>query len=318
LESGCDSDWSRHTIPQCSPCGISEFSVGESSKIGVLGASSFVGECLIQLLRKEGCRIVAFSRYPHDGKIESDVTWLQLPPELPTSFDVSPIRDWVSVAPIEALPQYFAMLKACGARRVVALSSTSLLAKKDSPDPGEQALVQGLHAGEQALRMWAESQGVEWVILRPTLIYGYGRDKNVTEILYFIRRWGFFPLLGRADGLRQPVYVEDVAAACVSALTVSAAGNRTYNLSGGETLSYREMVSRAFTAIGRPPHLVTIPRWLFRLAVRVLRQLPRYRNWTTEMAERMNRDLVFDHVDANRDISFSPRPFRLSPQDLPA
>lgn len=289
----------------------------EPSTVGVLGASSFVGECVIQQLRKNGCQIVAFSRSPHDDKTESDVLWFQLSPSIVASPEAPPIQDWICVAPIGALPQYFSMIEKSGARRVVALSSTSLFAKKDSPDLGEQTLVRGLQAGEQALRTWAETQGVEWVILRPTLIYGYGRDKNVTEILCFVRRWGGFPLLGRADGLRQPVHAEDVATACVSALTVPAAGNRTYNLSGGETLSYREMVCRVFVAVGKAPYLVTIPRWLFRLAVAALRLLPRYRNWTTEMAERMNRDLVFDHGDAARDLGFSPRPFQLSQGDVP-
>ena len=289
----------------------------ESSKTGVLGASSIVGECVIQWLRKDGRHIVACSRSPHDDKSQSDVTWLQLLPSVHTLREVAVIKEWICVAPIWALPQYFSMIEASGARRVVALSSTSLLAKKDSSDQGEQALVRGLHVGEQALRRWAEAQGVEWVILRPTLIYGDGRDKNVTEIIRFVRRWGFFPLLGRADGLRQPVHVEDVASACVSALSAPAAVNRTYNLSGGETLSYREMVCRVFAALGKSPHLVTIPRWLFWLGVTTLRLFPRYRNWTTEMAERMNRDLVFDHVDAVQDLGFSPRPFQLAPEDLP-
>jgi len=292
--------------------------VDEGGSIGVLGASSFVGECVIQRLRKDGRHIVAFSRSRYDGKTESEVTWLQLSPSVAASPEVPPIQDWLCVAPIWVLPQYFSLIEAKGARRVAALSSTSLFAKKDSPDKGEQALVQGLHAGEQALRTWAETKGIEWVILRPTLIYGYGRDKNVTEILCFARRWGFFPLLGRADGLRQPVHAEDVATACVSALTAPEAMNRTYNLSGGETLSYREMVCRVFYSLGKSPYLVTIPRWLFRLAVTAVRLLPRYQHWTTEMAERMNRNLVFDHTDAARDLGFSPRPFRLSPEDLSA
>jgi nucleoside-diphosphate-sugar epimerase len=291
--------------------------VDESSTTGVLGASSFVGECAIQRLRKGGHHIVACSRSPHAGKAEPDVTWLQLSPSVVASPEVSSIKHWLCVAPIWVLPQYFPMIEASGACRVVALSSTSLLGKKDSSDQDEQVLVRRLHVGEQALRTWATAQGIEWVILRPTLIYGYGRDKNVTEILCFVRRWGCFPLLGRADGLRQPVHVDDVATACVSALTVPAAGNRTYNLSGGETLSYRDMVCRVFAAIGKIPHLVTVPRWLFRLALIALRLLPRYRNWTTEMAERMNRDLVFDHNDAARDLGFSPRPFQLVREDLP-
>lgn len=290
----------------------------EWATIGLLGANSLVGECAISRLSKDGRHTVAFSRHLPVGKTEAGVTWLRLPASLPTCPEVSSIKDWLCVAPIWALPQYFSVIEALGARRVVALSSTSLFVKNDSADHGEQDMVRRLAEGEQALRAWAEAEGVEWVILRPTLIYGCGRDKNLSEIVRFVRRWGFFPLMGPAEGLRQPVHAEDVATACVAALTVPVAANRTYNLSGGETLPYREMVCRVFAAIGRLPHLVTIPRWLFRLGVTTLRLWPRYQHWTVEMAERMNRDLVFDCADAARDLGFSPRPFRLSPEDLPA
>ncbi|NOU09697.1 MAG: NAD-dependent epimerase/dehydratase family protein [Nitrospira sp.] len=287
--------------------------------IGLLGANSLVGECVIQRLRKDGRHTVAFSRHPPDGRTEQRVTWLQLPSySLPAHPEGSQIKDWLCVAPIWVLPQYFSMIEVCSARRVVALSSTSLFVKHDSSDHGEQDVARRLAEGERALRVWAEAQGVEWVILRPTLIYGGGRDKNLTEIVRLVCRWGFFPLLGEAKGLRQPVHAEDVATACVSALTVPVAANLTYNLSGGETLSYREMVCRVFATLGKLPHLVKVPRWFFRLAMAVLRLSPRYRHWTVEMAERMNRDLVFDHTDAARDLGFSPRPFRLLPDDLPA
>jgi nucleoside-diphosphate-sugar epimerase len=292
--------------------------VDEWANIGLLGANSLVGECVIPRLKKDNRHTVAFSRYPPHGNTESGVTWLQLPVSLSSYPKVLPIKDWLCVAPIWVLPQYFAMIEASGARRVVALSSASIFVKGDSSNPGERGMAHRLAEGEEALRAWAEPRGVEWVILRPTLIYGRGRDKNLTEIIRFVRRWGLFPLLGQAEGLRRPVHAEDVAEACVSALTLPAAANRTYTLSGGETLSYREMVCRVFNAVGKVPHLVTIPRWLFRLAVTTLRLLPRYRHWTVEMAERMNRDLVFDHADAARDLGFSPRPFVLSPEDLPA
>ncbi len=286
---------------------------------GLLGASSLVGECVIPLLIQDGRHIVAFSRFAHDRRAEPEITWSQLgvsPSAFPDAHLI--IREWLCVAPIWVLPQYFEMIEAYGAHRVVALSSTSLFIKEDSSDNSERHVAHRLAEGERALRVWAEAQGIEWVILRPTLIYGRGKDKNLAEIIRFVRRWGFFPLLGRADGLRRPVHAEDVAAACLSAMTRPAAANRTYNISGGETLPYREMVGRIFGAIGKSLQLVTIPRWLFRLAVIIAHLLPRYRYWTMEMAERMNRDLVFDHTDAARDLDFSPRPFQLLPRDIPA
>lgn len=284
----------------------------------MLGASSLVGVCLLPLLVREGWRVVAYSRRERQG---SGVEWQRLehpPSSLPTVADGNgQITDWVCLAPIWVVPEYLAMLEARAVRRVVALSSTSLLTKNASSDAAEQALARRLAEGERQFVAWAEAHDVGWVILRPTLIYGLGRDRNVGEIARAIRHLGFFPIFGRASGLRQPVHAEDVAAACLSALARGDALNRAYCLSGGETLAYREMVCRVFFALGKRPRLCSVPLFVFRLAVMGLRAVPRFRHWSMAMAERMNRDLVFDHADAARDLGFAPRPFHLQAGDLP-
>jgi len=227
-------------------------------RLGLIGATSLVGECLLPLIERKGMRVIAFSRSsgnPAKGGIE----WRQLGDHPFT--DTAPdeveevIDSWICVAPIWVLPEHFHLLETHNVRRVVALSSTSRFTKGKSSDPGEQELARRLAGGEDALRTWAEARGVEWIILRPTLIYGRGRDKNITEIMNFISRFGFFPMFGRAKGLRQPVHAEDVAQACLAALEESAQINHAYNLSGGETLSYREMKTFAEFRFFFCPHL---------------------------------------------------------------
>jgi nucleoside-diphosphate-sugar epimerase len=210
------------------------------------------------------------------------------------------------------------MLESYGVRRIVALSSTSRFTKNDSNDLEDQATAQRLADAENRLQAWAEIRGVEWVILRPTLIYGYGRDKNITEIIKVIRRFGFFPLFGQAKGLRQPIHADDVAGACVAALNANAVANQAYNISGSETLSYRDMVVRIYKALKKPVRLFAVPLFVFRFAVAMLKLFPSYRKWTPAMAERMNRDLVFDHSDATRDFGFKPRAFVLTAKDVSA
>lgn len=291
----------------------------DERRVGVLGASSLVGECLLPCLQRGGWRVIACSRRVVGPRENDGVEWKPLPTS-PHGF-VPPaagedIGNWICVAPIWVLPDYFDFLQASGARRVVALSSTSRFTKEDSSDHDEQAIARRLAAGEARLHAWAEEHDVESVILRPTLIYGRGRDKNIAEMARFIRRFRFFPLLGRAAGLRQPVHAADVAKACVAALEAPRAAGHAYNLSGGETLTYREMAARVFVAMGRRPLLLSVPLWMFGLAVGCLRLLPRYRNWSAAMAERMNRDLVFDHTEAARELGFSPRPFVLTAEDV--
>lgn len=286
-----------------------------NNKVGLIGATGLVGTTLIPLLLGKGAKVHAVCRNGCPSRTDG-LSWSTA--SALHEFGNDPITDWLSTAPIDALPRYFSIFERNHARRIVALSSTSRFTKADSSDTDEAALSHKLKQSEEDLRSWAESQGIEWVILRPTLIYGHGQDKNIAEIARIIRRFGFFPMLGSALGKRQPIHVEDVAAACLSAMYAPQARNRAYNISGGETLPYREMVSRVFTALRRRPRLVPIPLVAFKFAVFCLRLLPRYRNWSSAMAERMNHDLVFDHSDAARDFGFSPRLFELNVEDIPS
>jgi nucleoside-diphosphate-sugar epimerase len=283
-------------------------------RVGLLGATSLVGSCLIPLLLESNIRVCAFSRNPPEPAIDG-VVWRNL--SASSVFGQDRIEHWLCVAPIWVLPDYFSLLEASGVRRIVVLSSTSRFTKQGSSDLEEQNVARRLREAEACVQAWAKACSVEWVILRPTLIYGCGEDRNITEIAHFIRRFGFFPLLGRAKGLRQPVHAKDVAGACLAALQASGVVNSAYNISGGETLPYRDMVGRIFVALGRPCRLLSVPLWAFRAAVTLLRCLPRYRDWSVAMAQRMDRDLVFDHSNAKNDFGFSPRLFQLVREDLP-
>jgi hypothetical protein len=298
---------------------ITKLNVNDCSGIGILGASGPVGECLISLLRYRSSNVFAFSRSCARHNAEIKVRWLQLDEYsigLKKHVSTFKITHWFSVAPIWVLPHYFSLLESCGVRRVVTLSSTSRFIKDGSSDPAEQAIASELAEAEARVQEWAAGKGVEWIILRPTLIYGFGRDKNVAEIARFIQRFRFFPLFGKATGLRQPIHAEDVASACIAALESPAAANRAYNISGAETITYREMVTRIFEALKRPIRLLPVPLLAFQFAVSILRFIPRYSNWSSAMAERMNSDLVFDHSEATRDFGFKPRPFLLNAEDV--
>lgn len=274
------------------------------TRVGVLGASSFVASSFVRQMR-ENYDIATFPRSWPSSPVES------------APAPARPIRCWVSFIPISALLERLDAIFELGARRIVALSSTSLFTKAASSELSERLLSRSIAEAEQRLTAWAESRSVDWIIIRPTLVYGGGRDQNISEIARFIRRFGFFPVVGAAQGRRQPVHCEDVASACVQALEATHIANRAYNISGGEVLTYREMVIRLFEALGRQPRLVVAPLWFFSGAIACARLFPRWRDWSTAMAERMNQDMIFDHSPAARDLKFSPRRFWLNAGDLP-
>jgi nucleoside-diphosphate-sugar epimerase len=269
--------------------------------VGVGGARSPVGRHLVRLLEAGDWRVEVFSR--------NDIA---AHGEAPSAV---PIANWIFASPIWAVAEHVAFLRSFGARRLVAISSTSRFTKSTSSDSAERELARRLEASEERVRAWADANGVDCTILRPTLIYGGGDDRNISEVAAFIRRFGVFPLLGPASGLRQPIHVEDVAAACISALPCRGL-KAAYDISGGEVLSYREMVSRVFRAMGRPPRFITVPRPAVRAGIGLVRLIPRFRAASTGMAERMMSDMNFDHSEAARDFGFRARPFVLGPQDV--
>ena len=289
----------------------------DPTAVGVLGASSFVGRCVLELLTQAGRPVVAFSRKPA-GRVDAGVQWRSLTEGVKGQrhqMQAEMITCWVTVCPIAAVPQYFDMMQNLGVQRLVALSSTSRFTRADSSSPLDTALAAQFAESEAAIEAWAMAHQVQWIVLRPTLIYGLAQDKNISDIVRFVRRFGFFPLMGRATGLRQPIHAQDVAGACVAALS-SQVSNRAYNLSGAETLPYRDMVKRVFQALQRPARLLPLPAIFFAATIAVLRFLPRFKKWSPSMAQRMNRDQVFDHSDATRDLAFKPQAFVLADSDL--
>lgn len=283
--------------------------------IGIIGATSMVGQCLIQHGIAQNHHITAFSRQLINQN-HPNVNWQQLPALSIKATETIPY--WIYTAPIWTLPNYFDFLLSFKLQRIVVLSSTSRFTKQNSSNLNEQVIAQKLIEGEKSLAFWANLHAIEWIVLRPTLIYGYGRDKNVAEIAHFIQRYGFFPMLGNANGLRQPIHGDDVSAACFLALWAGHISNRAYDITGGETLSYRQMVERVFTALKRTPRIITVPFWIFRVATSLINLFPRYKHWNMTMATRMNQNLVFESIEAKQDLNFSARPFRLETKDLPS
>jgi uncharacterized protein YbjT (DUF2867 family) len=306
---------------------------GAAEAAGVLGGTSFVGQSVLARLQAsslEASSLEACSRDASDATTSTSVfspvfafSRRAAPPPLTTAaaflrwqrLPVSPgtwqasIPHWIAVCPLWAVPEHFPMLEAAGARRLVALSSTSRFTKCDSAAASERAIAARLAAAEGEVLDWARTRGIAATILRPTMIYDGIHDQNVARIARFIRRFGCYPVAGAAVGLRQPVHADDVAAACQSALQCDGL-SETYEISGGETLTYRDMVGRIFASLKRPPRLVTLPLPLVRAAGRLVRLLPGLESLPT-MAARMNEDLVFDHGAAARDFGFDPRAFSL-------
>lgn len=271
----------------------------------VFGASGQIGTPLLRRLADARWDVVAVSREPREDA--GGVRWLQGDlvhcEGLPRAVDAV-----FSCGPLDHFARWYAQ-SAIDAGRVVAFGSTSASAKAGSGDAVERDLARRLREGEAGVFAAAIVRGSTATVLRPTLVYGAGRDRTLALIAGFARRRGWVALPSGATGLRQPVHVDDLADAALSACEADATGGRAYDLPGGETLPYREMVARVLAAIEPRPRLFELPAPVFSAALAGARVAGMARGIGDAAIGRLREDLVFDPRAAQADFGYVPRPF---------
>jgi nucleoside-diphosphate-sugar epimerase len=288
---------------------------GLARKALVTGATGVVGHYLLCRLEAAGFEVHAPTRSQAPPRGPAGIHWRTL--------DIANgLGDWslpdvpyaIHLAPLPLLPAMLPELADRGVRRLIAFGSTSRFTKGESSNWKEKRLASRLAGAEEALARSCPALGIAWTVFRPTLIYGGGRDRNISAIARFIRRFGFFPVVGEGRGRRQPVHAEDLAGACLLALECPSTYQRAYNLSGGSTLSYTDMVRAIFRGLNRRERILHPPLAVFRILLRCGSLLPGYSYLTADMADRMNKDLCFEAAEAVHDFGYSPRPFGFDPQ----
>lgn len=271
----------------------------------VFGATGQIGEPLVARLRADGWRVTAVSRQAQ--RDEPGLGWLRgefaAMAALPASVDAI-----VSCGPLDAFSHWYAR-DGIDAARVIAFGSTSATVKQHSVDPDERDVAQRLRLAEDRLATAAAAREAKLTLLRPTLVYGAARDATLSRIARIAERMHAFPLPRRATGLRQPVHVADLANAAVDCIPATAAHDAAFDLPGGETLPYREMVRRVLRVLEPPARLVELPLPVFELAVKLAQSRGIAAGFGDAAIERMRRDLVFDASAARAAFGYAPRAF---------
>lgn len=274
----------------------------------VTGATSQIGLCVVRRLIASGAAVLALSRGDEIPYRHAHLRWIKGDLTEP-ALDLGGycVDAVVHCAPLWHLPPLLEMLEKSEAKRIIAFGSTSIFSNLLSANDFEKDMVLKLQNAENLLAKKCTDLGVRYTIFRPTQIYGVGLDDGITRLSKIIRRFGQTLVYPPAFGRRQPVHVEDLATAVIAAMDNENSYDKSYNLSGGEVLTYHEMLERLFKLFEKKSRIVnsTMLPFILDITGKILRK----KQINGEMARRMNDDLVFFHDDAARDFGFNPRGF---------
>jgi NADH dehydrogenase len=151
----------------------------------------------------------------------------------------------------------FHAARLAGVRRVVHVSITN--PREDSPLE--------YFAGKARLERALQESGLQYSILRPTVLFGR-EDILINNIAWALRRFPLFAVFGDGRYRLQPIYVEDLAELAVAEGQRN--DNRVLDAIGPETFKYQELVEAVGDAIGKKRRLIHLSPGLGYLASRCI------------------------------------------------
>jgi len=150
-------------------------------------------------------------------------------------------------------------------------------------------------------------------IIRPSMIFGNSRDKNLHKVFLFISRYGFVPIIGNGSNLVHPVYYKDLASSIYNALIFSPA-LRAFDIAGPSSLTLFELFSEIFLVLGKQPRFLRFNKDISRASCSLISSLlgSRFAPVSVEQIDRLSEDKSFDISLAQMHLSYLPTSLRQS------
>jgi len=274
-------------------------------KIFVTGATGFTGSRVVPLLLKNGFEVRCLHRPSSDRSPldDLDIDWV-LGDVSDTESLTSAMQGADVLVNIASLgfghaDSIIRAARDSGIKRAIFISTTAIFTQ--------------LNASSKKVRVAAElaieTSGLKYTILRPTMIYGSPRDRNMWRLIRFMRVLPIIPIFGDGKYLQQPIFVDDVAAAVLGCLKSDVTLGKSYNIAGMHPLTYNEVIDTIAQAMNKRVWKLHIPSKTVVSLLKFFEKIHIPFPIKSEQVLRLNENKDFSYAEADRDFEFGPLSF---------
>jgi len=274
-------------------------------KIFVTGATGFTGSRVVPLLLKSGYAVrclyrVSSDRSPLNGlNIEWVLGDVSDTESLTSAMQGTDVLVNIASLGFGHADSIIRAAKDAGIKRAIFISTTAIFTQLNAPSKKVRV----------AAELAVETSGPNYTILRPTMIYGSPRDRNMWRLIKFMRLSPIVPIFGDGKYLQQPIFVDDVAAAVLGCLKADITIGKSYNIAGKHALTYNEVIDTLARAMNKRVWKLHVPSkpvvGLLKLFEKMHIPFP----IKAEQVLRLNENKDFSYAEAGRDFGFSPLSF---------
>jgi len=137
------------------------------------------------------------------------------------------------------------------------------------------------------------NSGLNYCILRPSLMYGPTDDKNVGYLINFARKFHFLPIPGNGKSPRQPIYIDDICRLVIKILN-NFPKNKIINVNGKEIVYFRDMVKIILKEVQGFKFRLFLPVKLFKIAMILYQKIIGENKFTTDQVDSLTSGDVFE------------------------
>jgi nucleoside-diphosphate-sugar epimerase len=271
-------------------------------KVFVTGGTGFTGSHVVPLLLKNGYKVRCLHRPGSDRSVlpYPEIEWVAGDISDSEAFSAS-MRGTDALVNIASLgfghaDSIVRAAQEAGIQRAVFVSTTAIFTQ--------------LNAHSKQIRLAAEhaieTSGLKYTVLRPTMIYGSPRDRNMWRLIRFMRYSPVTPVFGDGKYLQQPIYVGDVAQAIVSCLCNDHTVGKSYNIAGKSPLTYNQVIDTIARQMQKRVWKIHVPSAPVVKLLKFFERLHLPFPIKAEQVLRLNEDKEFRYEEARRDFEFAP------------
>jgi nucleoside-diphosphate-sugar epimerase len=140
------------------------------------------------------------------------------------------------------------------------------------------------------------ASGMDCVVLRPTLMFGWFDRKHLGWLSRFMQRVPVFPIPGHGRYMRQPLYAGDFCNIIINCVERRITGG-IYNISGHEKIDYIDMIRAIKQATGARAFIARIPFSMFYALLYVWGKFDRNPPFTTQQLSALCARDEFEVID---------------------
>ena len=145
---------------------------------------------------------------------------------------------------------------------------------------------------------------MDYIILRPSLIYGRGCEDIVT-LARLVQKLPFVPAAENGKGRLQPVYVEDLCDLVVKIIESNKKGV-VYHIAGEEKISLDGLIDKIADVYSKKVLKIHLPLWILFLPLKICSLISRKSSWDYESLKLINTDKICNIAEIKKDFGFAP------------